>query len=169
MDESLLPDDNYSNNTSTNRSGDVLSASQASLQRSASLLDRIRAHRERESIDASSSSSFAEIPRTFLPTTDIPNYQPIASDDYGNGGGQSMMGASSLNFSSLIRGFGNRTHNHTAEASRGLLDASSPEEYSMENYFRTFVNDVYSYFRSLPAAVQAGVILLMLFIIYKCI
>ena len=82
-----------------------------------------------------------------------------------------MMGASSLNFSTLIRSFGHRNNNNNSntEASRGLLDASSPEEYSMENYFRTFVNDVYSYFRSLPVPVQVGVILVMLWIIYKCI
>jgi len=169
MDESLLAD---TNNQNFNRSSDVLSASEASLQRSTSLLDRIRAQREREAMDV---STFSEIP-SILPTG-VPNYEPVpAGDDFGGmspstgmgGGGRSMMmGASSLNFSGLIRGFGNRTNNH--EASRGLLDTSSLEEYSMQNYFRTFVMDTYTYYRSLPIPVQAGGIVLMLWIIYKCI
>jgi hypothetical protein len=163
MDESLLPD-NYNNNI--NRSSDALSVSEASLQRSASLLARIQAQRERETMDV---SSFGEIPRT-LPEG-VPQYEPLSSESFGNdrfapAAGRSMMGASSLNFSGLIRGFGNR---HNNEATRGLLDATSPEEYSMENYFRTFVMDVYNFYRSLPIPVQAGGIVLMLWIIYKCI
>lgn len=164
MEESLLPDNN--NDSNSNRSSDVLSASQASLQRSASLLDRIRAQRERESMEA---ISFAEISQS-LPS-EIPNYEPIARDPMEGyrmapATGRSMLGASSLNFSGLIRGFGNRDN---AEATRGLLDASSPEEYSMQNYFWMFVMDVYTFYRSLPIPVQAGGIVLMLWLIYKWI
>lgn len=173
MDERLLP-----SNDNDIGSSDVLSASHASLQRSASLLERIRAQREREAMTASSAPS-AITAADFS----VPNYAPtsITTDAMGSDAhhaaqpqARSIMGASSLNFSGLIRGFGRNTTGAsaaTSESTRGLLGASpdNTNQYSMSEYFRMFVMDVYTYFRSLPIPVQAGVIVFMLWIIYRLI
>ncbi len=144
MDESLLSNDH--NNQVNN---DVLSASQASLQRSSSLLERIRAQREREAMAATSSTN-----------TNAMDYNPISTNDTQH----SRFGASSLNFSGLIRGFGDSN----TEATQGLLETHS-EQYSMSAYFRMLVMDLYTFFRSLPIPVQAFTIVFMLWIIYHMI
>ena len=186
MDESLLPSDG--NDNGNRERGDIgdLSASQASLERSASLLERIRAQRERETMVA----SLSELPtHTGTAETDginIPQYDsPIANDAIGSDTGlghpphaRSFLDASSLNFSGFIRGLGSRhplTTTSNEEYTRGLLDASASSanngsyQYSMGGYFRMFAMDVYTYFRSMPIPVQAGVIVFMLWIIYHLI
>jgi hypothetical protein len=145
MDESLLSNDDI--NQATN---EALSLSQASLQRSTSLLDRIRAQREREAMSAAPMS-----------TTETIDFTPISNHETP----QSRFGASSLNFSGLIRGF--RVSNND-DATQGLL-ATHNENYSMSAYFRMFVMDLYTYFRSLSIPVQAFAIVFMLWIVYHLI
>jgi hypothetical protein len=146
MDESLLSNDDV--NQATN---EALSLSQASLQRSTSLLERIRAQREREAVAAAPLSNMETI-----------DYTPISTHDNTP---QSRFGASSLNFSGLIRGF--RVSNDN-DATQGLL-ATHNENYSMSAYFRMFVMDIYTYFRSLAIPVQAFAIVFMLWIVYHLI
>ena len=148
MDESLLSNDDIINQASN----EALSLSQASLQRSTSLLDRIRAQREREAIAAAPLSNMETI-----------DYTPISTGTHETP--QSRFGASSLNFSGLIRGF--RVSNND-DATQGLL-ATHNENYSMTAYFRMFVMDLYTYFRSLAIPVQAFAIVFMLWIVYHLI
>ena len=147
MDESLLSNDDINQ-----ASNEALSLSQASLQRSTSLLDRIRAQREREATMSTAPMS----------TTETIDFTPI-SNNYETP--QSRFGASSLNFSGLIRGF--RVSNND-DATQGLL-ATHNENYSMSAYFRMFVMDLYTYFRSLSIPVQAFAIVFMLWIVYHLI
>lgn len=184
MDENLLPGGENPN--------DVLSASQASLQRSSSLLERIRAQRERENVPNSSTPSNLDIENGssgFLPANvsssvmdsdpgplPVPNYAPIGNDAMGSSPGPSntnpmgMSSVMSLNFSQFVRGLGSRTADQ--EAAQGLLveEVVAPDgSYSMTAYLRMFITDVYSYFRALPIPAQAFVIVIMLWIIWKLI
>lgn len=171
MDETLLPSGDDDSNKG---SSDVLSQSQASLQRSASLLDRIRAQREREAMGP----SYYSPPTQAMETTTtnhldtMQNSTQISSDAMGSSPppARSMMGASSLNFSGLIRGFGRSTSGPDTEVTRGLLlDNHQESPYTMSAYFRMFVTDMYSYYRTLPIPLQAFGIVFMLWIIYHFI
>jgi hypothetical protein len=158
MNEQLLPggDDAYSSQASQ------------SLQRSSSLLERIRAQRERETRAAAESSiTDVEMNDSNLPG---PNYTPIAVDAMG-GGGNGSAASSSFDFSNFQFNFGG---DQQGEASQGLLSSEenygvSPNEYSMTAYFRMFVMDVYNFFRSLPIPVQAFLIVFLIWIAWKLI
>jgi hypothetical protein len=158
MNEQLLPggDDAYSSQASQ------------SLQRSSSLLERIRAQRERETRAAAESSiTDVEMNDSNLPG---PNYTPIAMDAMG-GGGNGSAASTSFDFSNFQFNFGG---DQQGEASQGLLSSEenygvSPNEYSMTAYFRMFVMDVYNFFRSLPIPVQAFLIVFLIWIAWKLI
>jgi hypothetical protein len=162
MNEQLLPggDDGYSSQASQ------------SLQRSSSLLERIRAQRERETIAAAESSiTDVEMNDNNLPG---PNYTPIAMDAMG-GGGNGSAASSSFDFSNFQFNFGGGGGGgQPGEASHGLLSSEdnyriSPNEYSMTAYFRMFVMDVYNFFRSSPIPVQAFLIVFLIWIAWKLI
>jgi hypothetical protein len=158
MNEQLLP------------SGEDAYSSQASqsLQRSSSLLERIRAQRERETRAAAESSiTDVEMNDNNIPG---PNYTPIPMDAMG-GGGNGSAPSNSFDFSSFQFNFGG---DQQGETSQGLLSSEenygvSPNEYSMTAYFRMFVMDVYNFFRSLPIPVQAFLIVFLIWIAWKLI
>jgi hypothetical protein len=166
MNESLLPSDSDGGRESNSN---ALSQSQASLQRSVSLLERIRAQREREAMPSSEPTASTST----APDVNVPNYTPASSYAVGTSPpARSIMGASSLNFSGLIRGFGRSTSGppDDLEAARRLLDnEQDTPSYSMSAYFRMFVVDMYNYYRTLPIPAQAFGIVFMLWIIYHLI
>ena len=119
---------------------DTSQASRSSL--SGSLLDRIRAQREKESAPVAGPEPLV-----------VPNYNnPVETSDPSNE-------AWSMNFS-LPRYNGENGNN---EATMSLLgDEEGSEPYSMTRYFQTFVQDIYNAFRSLHPIAQ-GVVALTLF------
>jgi hypothetical protein len=160
MDEQLLP------------GGGDGSFSQASesLQRSSSLLERIRAQREREARAAAESSNATsnDVEMDSGPVH-IPNYAPIASDAVGGGGGGDNS-SGSFGFSGFSMNFGGPSSGGQNESSQGLLSEQngiSENGYSMTEYFRMFVGDVYGFFRSLPIPVQAFLIVFLLWVAWK--
>jgi hypothetical protein len=158
MNDQLLPggDDAYSSQASQ------------SLQRSSSLLERIRAQRERETRAAAESSiTDVEMNDNHIPGQ---NFTPSATDAMG-GGGNGSAASSSFDFSNFQFNFAG---DQQGEASQGLLSSEenygvSPNEYTMTAYFRMFVMDVYNFFRSLPIPVQAFLIVFLIWIAWKLI
>lgn len=135
MDDQLLP----------NGDGGSSQAS-GSLQRSTSLLERIRTQREREA-RATAENSNVTSGNNGIETNDgtvnVPNYAPIANDAVGGGGEGGNNTSSSFGFSGFssinFGGFGNSDQN---EASQGLLSEHtviSGNDYTMSEYFRMFV------------------------------
>jgi hypothetical protein len=114
---------------------DASQASRSSL--SGSLLDRIRAQREKESAPA---------PAQPEPLS-VPNYNnPVQTNDESNA-------AWSMDFNLPRYGGGNN------EATMSLLgEEDGGEPYSMTRYFQTFVQDVYNAFRSLHPVAQGVVV-----------
>lgn len=119
---------------------DASQASRSSL--SGSLLDRIRAQREKESAPVARPEPLV-----------VPNYNnPIETSDPVNP-------AWSMDFS-LPRYDGGNGNN---EATMSLLgEEEGGEPYSMARYFQTFVQDTYNAFRSLHPVAQ-GVVAVTLF------
>jgi hypothetical protein len=111
-------------------------------QAQGSLLERIRATQENSNV--------------------APNYAPIGNDAFGGGGNGA---SSSFGFSSLSLSFGGGEGRPAPEPSQGLL--SNVTEYSMQQYFVTFVMDVYNAFRSLPLPAQAASVLILLWIAWE--
>lgn len=111
---------------------------------SGSLLERIRAQRERESSVAS-------------PSVQIPSYSPDMGSNDSN--------AWSMNVSWPRFGSSN------PEAAVSLLEVEGAGEqsYSMTRYFQTFVQDVYNGFRSIHPVLQVGLVLVLLFVAIKLI
>mmetsp|Transcript_33388 Transcript_33388/g.37989 ORF Transcript_33388/g.37989 Transcript_33388/m.37989 type:complete len:144 (-) Transcript_33388:133-564(-) len=126
-------------------------ASRSSL--SGSLLDRIRAQRERE-VDK---NNFAR-PEPLS----VPNYSQIESNTAPT---ESLNGWSmGINFNR----FGNIAE---SEATTSLLSVNDVERnsYSMTRYFQTFVHDVYSGFRSFHPFAQGVIVLLLVVAALKLI
>jgi hypothetical protein len=122
---------------------DSSQASKSSL--SGSLLDRIRAQRDRESGSA---------PEQPEPLT-VPNYAPVENNDNTNDNSNAW----NMDFNLPRYGGGNE------EAAMSLLgEEEGGEGYSMTRYFHTFVQDVYNAFRSLHPVAQgvAAVLMFML-------
>lgn len=173
MDEQLLPDDGKSSHQQATES----------LQRSSSLLERIRAQREREAAaERESTSNYnngADVESNTSTSTgpvNIPNYDPIVNDAVGGGGGDPGT-SSSFGFSGFSMDFGGFGNDQRGESSQSLLaeheqenaGISSDGSYSMSGYFRMFVMDVYLFFRSLPIPVQAFLIVFLLWVVWKLI
>lgn len=119
---------------------DASQASRSSL--SGSLLDRIRAQREKEAAPVAQPERLV-----------VPNYNnPVETSDPSNA-------AWSMDFSIPRYGGGNSNN----EATMSLLgDEEGSEPYSMTKYFQTFVQDTYNAFRSLHPVAQ-GVVAVTLF------
>lgn len=177
------------NNTSMNQGGadgDNMSQASSHSRLNGSLLDRIRA-KQSGSVSGDQPPPGQMIVPPAQPTPSqisIPNYSPTrtsaatghnpaASNDY------SELGSSSLLSSGL--GFGGTGHGEEGGMSEGLLGAynasdpngessgSGANQYSMSNYFQTFVMDVYNLFRSMPVWAQVIVLVLMVFLVIKLI
>mmetsp|Transcript_39 Transcript_39/g.57 ORF Transcript_39/g.57 Transcript_39/m.57 type:complete len:146 (+) Transcript_39:244-681(+) len=131
---------------------DASQASKSSL--SGSLLDRIRAQREQE---ANAGNNHAQ-PEPLS----VPNYSPTETD----------LGPAE-NSSGWMMGFKFPRLGGTGQndATTSLLAESGnnedAEEYSMMNYFQTFVQDVYGGFRSLHPVVQGFLVLFWVVIAFK--
>lgn len=130
-------------------SGMTQSSSESSLMRGSSLLERIRVQREREAaMDPS--------------MTEMGGYRPPMAD---GGAGSPTLGRVSMNFGD----------DFTDEATQGLLAGrrngsnAQDDEYSMKEYFLTFVMDMYSIFQSLPIIGQIVLIAVMLYLIWVLI
>lgn len=162
------------------------------LQRSGSLLDRIRAQRERETISESdyaapnynaNNNDTANHEAAGGNPVQVPNYTPIAQDAMGGGGdggaGPMPWGSSSFGFPSFSMphfggGGGGRNNipaanDSSSQQQRLLSDPAvrlSPN-YTMSEYFYMFVMDVYTMFRSLPILAQALLVVVLLWVAWK--
>ena len=162
MNEQLIPDSGDGGSSSAS------SIASQSLQRSASLLERIRAQREREAQAAAESPAVTSTSAGVEANNNasvpvVPNYTPISSDAVGGGGGES-----SFSFSGFSMNFGGPVD--TNEASEGLLSdyrGISGNDYSILAYFRMFVGDVYYCFRSLPLPARAILIMFLIWVAWK--
>jgi hypothetical protein len=136
------------------------------LHRSSSLLERIRAQREREAASSEEQNNHVE---TNSGPVNIPNYTPIANDAVGGGGETAVASSWSSGFSMNFGGGGGGAAGAPGGSTQGLLspDGSSPDNYSMTEYFYTFVMDIYSLFRSLPIPVQAVLVVFLLWVAWK--
>jgi hypothetical protein len=150
--------------------------SQQGLHRSTSLLERIRAQREREaaSSEEQNNNHNDDVETNTGPPVNIPNYAPIANDAMGGGGEPAAASSSwSSAFSSFSMNFGGGGGAAGApggsSTTQGLLspDGSSPDNYSMTEYFNTFVMDIYGLFRSLPILAQAVLVVFLLWVAWK--
>lgn len=153
---------------SPNEGGDD-SASQTSQRSSTSLLERIRAQRAQQQTQESA------------PTTiQVPQYNPVAREENFAGGGPAMPSESpaASNFfssawhnisESLETGMASLQQEVAEPPDQALLAPSTynEENYSMTEYFMTFVNDVYSTFLALPLIVRVCVIFALLFTAIK--
>lgn len=109
------------------------------IPRGSTLLERIRAQREREAA---------------METSTNEGYFPPLAD---GGEGSSMIGLHSMN----------SEENFSNDATRGLLTGTTNamhDEYSMKSYFLTFVMDMYTLFRSLPILVQIILLVVMVYL-----
>jgi hypothetical protein len=141
------------------------------LHRSTSLLERIRAQREREAASPEEQNNVYAEPSTTGPVN-IPNYAPIANDAVGSGGepaAASSWSSGFSNFSMNFGGSGGAAAGAPGGSNQGLLspDGSSPDNYSMTGYFYTFVMDIYGLFRSLPIPAQAVLVVFLLWVAWK--
>lgn len=78
-------------------------------------------------------------------------------------------GAASPSSGRVSMNFGDN-YNST-EVSQGLLSEqySNSNEYSMKEYFLTFVMDMYAIFRSIPIPAQAILVLFLLWVVWELI
>lgn len=123
------------------------SSFEASQPRGSSLLDRIRAQREREA---------SMMMETSTSTIEGGGYHPPMAD---GGSGNQNLGRVSMDFDD----------NTDSNLRQGLLAGSSTnadDEYSMKEYFLTFVMDMYTLFRSLPILGQVMLIAVMIYLIW---
>jgi hypothetical protein len=164
----------------------AISEATESLQRSSSLLERINAQREREArstedhVVATGASTDVEMDSHGLPVT---NYSPIANDEVsgGYGGGAGTTGGINLNpFGSGFSGFSGMSislpqmglSSQQDQSSESLLSeqvGSLNREYSMTAYFKMFVIDIYSLFRSMPVPAQIFTVVFLIWILWKLI
>ena len=138
------------------------------LHRSSSLLERIRAQREREAASSSEENNVYVQPSNTGPVN-IPNYAPIANDAVGSGGDPAGASSWSSGLSNFSMNFGGGAGGAPGGSTQGLLspDGSSPDNYSMTEYFHTFVMDIYGLFRSLPIPAQAVLVVFLLWVAWK--
>uniref|UniRef100_A0A7S3P5U2 Uncharacterized protein n=1 Tax=Amphora coffeiformis TaxID=265554 RepID=A0A7S3P5U2_9STRA len=140
-----------------------------------SLLERIRAQRAQQQQQTSAPAS----------TIQIPQYNPVAPEENFAGGGPAQLAqqaAASSNsgsnfFSSAWNNINESMENGMAslqqedafESNQALLapSAYNEENYSMMEYFMTFVRDVYGTFLNLPVLVRIAVIFALLFTAFK--
>ena len=78
--------------------------------------------------------------------------RPFGDDENNDNGGMNM-----------------NQNNIFGTASESLLQHESQQQYSMGQYFQTFVMDVYNLFRTLPVWVQVVLVAVMIFLVYKLI
>ena len=146
-----------------------------------SLLERIRAQRAQQ-----------QEQQTSVPTStiQIPQYNPVAPEENFAGGGPAQLSQqqaaatattsnSGSNFfssawnninESMENGMASLQQEDTFESNQALLAPSAAyteENYSMMEYFMTFVRDVYGTFLSLPLLVRIAVIFALLFTAFK--
>ena len=143
----------------------------------ASLLERIRMQR------AQSGGSGGAAPAS---TIQVPNYNPVATEQNFAGGGPAAAAAETTNtnsnfFSSawnnisesMETGMASLQQEGYESSDQALLPPSydreggGEEDYSMTNYFMTFVNDVYKSFLGLPLLVRLTMIFALLFTAFK--
>jgi hypothetical protein len=134
--------------------GDESSQQSGSLPRATSLLERIQAQREREAAieRSNSANNSAEL--------NAGGYVPPLTD---GGAGSPSLGRVSMNFEDDL---------NPVEFSQGLLSGQNrhiQNEYSMKEYFLTFVMDMYAIFRSIPVPAQAILVLFLLWVVWKLI
>ena len=135
----------------------------------ASLLDRIRAQRAQQGGAAPAS------------TIQVPQYNPVAQEQNFAGGGPAATAdpSTSSNFfssawnnisESMESGMASLQQEGYESSDQALLPPSyevGEEDYSMTNYFMTFVNDVYKSFLGLPLLVRLTMIFALLFTAFK--
>jgi hypothetical protein len=148
---------------------------------SGSLLDRIRAQRSQGQQGEGAAELGQIIVGPGYPSApsqiSVPTYRdhndptmnPTAShNDMSELGASSMM--STVGFGS---GFAPATQGRSMMGESLLGDhprhAESQQEYSMTQYFQTFVMDVYSLFRSLPVFAQGVLVIFLVFLVIKWI
>jgi hypothetical protein len=148
-------------------------SSQSSQRSGTSLLERIRAQRNREAATENSAPTQIQ----------VPNYAPVPTSQHGFGnGGEHELGSSNF-FSSAWSNISSSMENGMASLQQesggdgmddALLAPSShhghghgEENYTMSGYFMTFVRDVYNLFLSLPVWGRVIVVVLLLFIALK--
>lgn len=144
-------------------------ASQTSQRSSASLLERIRAQRA------------AASPSTAPTTIQVPQYNPVAREEFSSagpageqaGGGSFFTDAWTNISHSMETGMASLSQEVGGlESDEALLAPSAggaynEENYSMVDYFTTFVKDVYGTFLNLPLLVRVTVIFALLFTAFK--
>lgn len=166
-------------------SGGDENGSQASQRSSsaASLLERIRAQRAQEQLQPSTTSGNLSAPTS---TISVPQYNPVAQEQNFAGGGPAQGATETLSsnnfFSSAWTNISESMETGMASlqqegyeitTDRQALMAPSAtsgfgeENYSMTEYFMTFVNDVYMTFLALPVLVRVTVIFALLFTAFK--
>lgn len=190
--------DNGNPNSSTTGGGggggvDGDNMSQASSQSrssnlNGSLLDRIKAKQAGGSGTGVEQQTQGQmIVEPAAPTQiSIPNYNPTMTN---NGGGGAGTGAgteaghniaasndfSELGASSMMSGLGfgaaqgGGVEGGISESLLGGEHREGDPNYSMGNYFQTFVMDVYNLFQSIPVWAQVIVLALMIFLVVKLI
>lgn len=140
----------------------------------ASLLDRIRAQREREAEADVNAMNVGSGP------VNIPNYSPISQNPFEGGGGSSgeFNGDSSFGFSSFSMSMGGMfspvsgAAERDVEASQSLLSdyrGISNDDYSMAAYGHMFIMDIYNCFCSLPKIAQGLLVFFLLWLAWKLI
>lgn len=150
----------------------------ASSQRSGrSLLERIQAQRSREQLAAAAAANTPQ-------QIQVPQYAPVSQDlNYIDGGGSPEAGLSSNFFSSAWSNISDSVEQRIAsiagsgpeidlEARDALLSPSAAhhdpaDDYSMRNYFMTFVADMYGLFEALPVPARWFFCLILLYIAIK--
>jgi hypothetical protein len=152
-------------------SGDDNEDESQGLHRSSSLLERIRAQREREAASSEEQNNVYVKTNNTGPVNIVPNYAPISNDAVGGGGEAAAASSWSSGFSSFSMNFvgGGAAAGAPGGSTQGLLspDGSSPDNYSMTEYFYTFVMDIYGFFRSLPIPAQAVLVVFLLWVAWK--
>ena len=159
--------------SSTESFGGDDTASQGSQRSRTSLLDRIRAKQSQQQQPSSSAAAPTS-------TIQVPQYNPVAQEENFAGGGpappqppadtSSFFSSAWNNISeSMETGMASLQQEDSRAADQALLAPSSyhEENYSMTEYFMTFVNDVYTSFLSLPLLVRATMIFALLFTAFK--
>ena len=151
-------------------------ASQTSQRSGASLLERIRAQREREAAASLMQSSQPTQPQTIQ----VPQYSQVSSQDYAR---DPMAHVSNNNTHSSFfqQAWSNISHSMESgmaalqQDEEGMDDAllapttgeGGEENYSMVGYFLTFVRDVYETFLGLPLVVRIVVVFALLYTAFK--
>ena len=162
----------------TGSNGNDDAGSQASQRSSASLLDRIRAQRAQEQ----QQQGFGTAPTS---TIQVPQYNPVAQQENFAGGGpaEAAVGTNNNNVGGGSNFFSSAWNNISESMETGMASlqqegfesdqallaptAYNEENYSMTDYFMTFVNDVYKTFLALPLLVRLTVIFALLFTAFK--